>query len=276
MAPPDLAKVLAKIKHVPEDQQARALANLSREELQALHEQVAKVDIPWGNLDLEQVALMMEMPLSKLETFLHYDEQIKHMSSHETDVNRFMKQTADEIPPTAVPGITECRRQSNELRSDIFSSFEALKTMLAYHKDLTKKRWIKKSRAQKGEILLIAWPGMSARHRPDMDENVYLQDNTTAIANPEEVFAPAAWPYINLEDLLEPNALLMFMNARGRNSPHKFAHADLELAPVVKLRKAFLALRQDDCTMMILGESSTGNIWRRRRVGQRFCHPRVH
>jgi len=117
------------------------------------------------------------MPLSNLETFfLHYDEQIKHMSSHETGVDRFMKQTAHAIPPTAVPGITECRKQSNELRSDIFSSFEALKTMLAYHEDLIRRRWMKKSRAQKKEILLIAWPGMSARHRPDMDEKVYLQE----------------------------------------------------------------------------------------------------
>ena len=36
------------------------------------------------------------------------------------------------------------------------------------------------------------------------------------------------WPYINVEDLVKGNTLLLFLNSRGRWPPYTFAHTDFE------------------------------------------------
>ena len=38
------------------------------------------------------------------------------------------------------------------------------------------------------------------------------------------------FPYINIEDLIQANTLLCFLNSRGRNLPEAFANTDFEAA----------------------------------------------
>jgi hypothetical protein len=244
MAPPELPKAMARITRLPRHKIADAISKLSKEEIRMFHKHMASIKIPSEKLALEQAGTLP----------FHWDEHIQDMCNQETIVDSFMKRIAGTIPSTALLEIEECSRQAKQLASEIFESWEVLHTMLAHHEEIIRKRWAKKTRAQKRDILLIAWPGMSTSHRPDMDENVFLNVATQDITNPRRGSESTAWPYINLEDLVEPNALPVFMDARGRNLPDKFAHADLELAPVYKLRKEFLAIRRDNCTMMFLGQ----------------------
>ena len=62
--------------------------------------------------------------------------------------------------------------------------------------------------------------------------------------------------YINVEDLVRPNALLTFLNARGHHSPDNFAYSDLELSPLYKGMQEFLDYRKDNFTMAFLGRTS--------------------
>lgn len=85
-----------------------------------------------------------------------------------------------------------------------------------------RKRWGKKTGHQRQRVLLAAWPNMPARHRPDV-RAVLDQDNIDGHQD-NSIFK---WPYINLEDLLPKESLLLLLNSRGRHQPAVFAHFDL-------------------------------------------------
>ncbi|KAJ8131905.1 hypothetical protein O1611_g1719 [Lasiodiplodia mahajangana] len=101
-------------------------------------------------------------------------------------------------------------RETAEARSgNIYGSYRILQEILLRHELTIQRRWTGKTRQQRQQILLDHWPGMSATHRPDF-----------------QALRQAMWPYINQEDLLTPKALLLLLNARGRNPPPTFASAD--------------------------------------------------
>ncbi|PWY93426.1 hypothetical protein BO94DRAFT_563841 [Aspergillus sclerotioniger CBS 115572] len=83
-----------------------------------------------------------------------------------------------------------------------------------------RKRWLKRTREQRKNLLLSAWPNMAALHRPDIE--AFRREPP---GNPEYREA-YMWPHVNLEDLLNPKLLLIFLNARGRHPPHAFIQAD--------------------------------------------------
>ncbi|KAH7075133.1 hypothetical protein FB567DRAFT_453048 [Paraphoma chrysanthemicola] len=112
-----------------------------------------------------------------------------------------------------------------------------LANIVAQHEDTIRKRWIKKTQAQKKEILLKALPGMAPMHRPDIDD--VLHQCCPYNRHPNGI-AYHAYPYINQEDLLKPKSLLMLLNARGRHLPHKFAYLDCELGPLGQIRPMLL------------------------------------
>ncbi|KAI9933596.1 hypothetical protein MW887_008069 [Aspergillus wentii] len=98
------------------------------------------------------------------------------------------------------------------------------------------KRWLKRTREWRKKVLLTVY--MAAVHRPDIDAfsknqpgNPYYRDGFM-------------WLYINLEDLLNPKMLLIYLNSRGRHSPHTFISTDwasMRLGEVTgNLRPAFL------------------------------------
>jgi len=99
---------------------------------------------------------------------------------------------------------------------------------------------------------------MSSTHRPDFEALLLTKHHN--ILELSEISDALTWPYINQEDLLRPKALLIFLNARGRHHPHNFAHSDLELAPMFKLRKEFLDLRKEKTyTMNFIEREETGD-----------------
>jgi len=52
---------------------------------------------------------------------------------------------------------------------DIFRFWVQLNTLLKRHEELVRKRWVKKTFAQRKIILSEAWPGIPATHRPDFE-----------------------------------------------------------------------------------------------------------
>ncbi len=144
-----------------------------------------------------------------------------------------------------------CRSYAKLASERIFHYWDALKEGIEPFEALIRKLWKAKSKAQKKAILLAAWPDINLQHRPDIEHRL-KGDFADKAAN----MRAYAWPHINLEDLLRPNALLIFLNARGRHPPSHFSHSDLELAPFFKVPKAILDLRKDNFIMSFLGKQS--------------------
>jgi hypothetical protein len=125
----------------------------------------------------------------------------------------------------SLSAIGEVKKTSRALVDRLVSDWQELNIIIKTHDDLIRKRWRKKSRDQKRLLLLQAWGGdsiMAEFHRPDLTRHM---DKTTTHSS--QSLDAYKWPYMNLEDLLKPKTLLLFLNSRGRTRPHAFCSADL-------------------------------------------------
>ena len=120
------------------------------------------------------------------------------------------------------------RSKSKSLSSTIFGLWNSLKPIVERHEGTIRKRWSKKTREQRKNILLAAWPGMATLHRPDI--NAFKRKKNTSLQ--DDVRAAYLWPYINLDDFSKPKLFLIFLNARARNQPFEFARADIDACQV--------------------------------------------
>lgn len=138
------------------------------------------------------------------------------------------------IIPSTIPTITrrQLEAQAGPQVQRIYENWNTLKVIVERHEEKIQTRWIKKSKLKRREILLSAWPGMAADHRPD--HVAYQKRNANSgqsgvqypvISGPQhDIFM---MPYINQQDLCRIEPLLLMINSRGRNPPGIFAHADL-------------------------------------------------
>jgi len=141
-----------------------------------------------------------------------------------------------------IPDIDQMKKEALRLSEQIFISFDAINLILDRHQDTLQKRWLKKTIAKRSDLLAKAWPGIPAKHRPDFDtlrqalqsafHRLLLITNRRGCYCPRKgaLKAPAPdvylFPFINLEDLTKPETLLVFLHARARNQPWKFALVD--------------------------------------------------
>ena len=118
-----------------------------------------------------------------------------------------------------------------------------------------RKRWIKKSREQRKKVLLTAWPNMAATHRPDFHaltrETIDVRRRNASRFRNEYLF-----PFINLEDLLKANNLLLFLNSRGHNKPDVFAFFDTQTHPLGGTSLAIQPPYVSGYTMLLSGQTS--------------------
>jgi hypothetical protein len=257
MAPPDidLKKLATSLARIPKDKRVRALENLSPEEREAIFNRVA--NLSRGNISASLQANKLGLLPEDVQTqMVEFDEHLKYLYPEETAVDRAMKQRASQVPSQHIQSVQECTERAKALAANIFLKWKTLNMLVLVHEAIIRKHWLKKSRAHKQELLLKAWPNMSARHRPDLERHLSGQDSTLKKAQASANFDEYMLPYINLEDLLCPAVLLMFVNSRGRHHPNEFAYSDLELAPIFKLREEFLALRTCNFTMAFIGRET--------------------
>ncbi|KXT16820.1 hypothetical protein AC579_6795 [Pseudocercospora musae] len=122
----------------------------------------------------------------------------------------------------------ETRCAARHFAISIFKDWTQLNAIIKRFEATIQKRWMKKSVKQRREILLKAWPGMSATHRPDFENMRSIKKQ----ASRKRTCRTAAylWPQINLEDLQTRNLLLHFLKSRGRNLPDTFRTADVKTA----------------------------------------------
>ncbi|KIW99134.1 uncharacterized protein Z519_00797 [Cladophialophora bantiana CBS 173.52] len=155
------------------------------------------------------------------------------------------------IPKKASP--EEVRWESTSRSHAIFQSFDTLHDILQRHEATIQNRWTKRTKQQRLKILLNAWPGLPASHRPDFE--------AFRIESPQQRQAGTRyrgafmWPYLNQEDLSRPRTLLLLLNARGRNHPSCFAAADIEAMHLGRVTQGIVPIFLNTYTVILNGIS---------------------
>ncbi|KAK0633836.1 hypothetical protein B0T14DRAFT_561380 [Immersiella caudata] len=111
----------------------------------------------------------------------------------------------------------EARAEAKLRSARIHDHYDLLNTIVVRHEEAIHTKWPKESRKQKLKklkLLLDAWPGMSANHRPDFHAFRKNADSDSEDFEPLERLH-FMWPHINEEDLTRPNNLLLMINSRG-------------------------------------------------------------
>jgi hypothetical protein len=246
----DVSKQITSIAYMPTAQQMAALATLpKREQDIVLSQMLERLDtaVSYGDPIAEVIAM-------------RYRDELDYICSRETEPERLFEETAEFMTRQGLNKlpIAEYRTQCRSMATELLCTWEVLRMILQSYEALIQKRWLKETLTRKREILLEAWPNMPEGHRPDMAK--VFRDGCKPL---NEVLSDFAWPYINLEDLSGSKALLIFLNSRGRNHPANFAYSDLELAPLYKTRKEFIAVFDKKHTMGFIGSTdpSTYGAW---------------
>lgn len=95
---------------------------------------------------------------------------------------------------------------------------------------------------------------LSLQHHQDRREGTNKKDTWNKAKHRD----PFVWPYINQEDLSQPKALLLLLNARGRHDPCEFAAADADSFWLGTVSNAIVPLRVEDNTMILNGAHGPG------------------
>ncbi|EKJ76105.1 hypothetical protein FPSE_03737 [Fusarium pseudograminearum CS3096] len=156
-----------------------------------------------------------------------------------------------------LPAPKAAMKEAKKNSEKIFSSYNLLNQILQRHEPTIQKRWTKKTREQRREILRKAWPNMPTTHRPDwaaFEAEHQATRNTREGSMFKEWFM---WPHINQEDLSQPKLMLLLLNARGRNIPPIFAAADWEAMHVGQVTEALPTPWVDKYTMIMNGATTS-------------------
>ncbi|KAH6949253.1 hypothetical protein DER45DRAFT_650125 [Fusarium avenaceum] len=150
------------------------------------------------------------------------------------------------------------RRQAAAYSNNTFVRFFLLRNILEQHEATIQKRWIKKTRQQRLQIILEAWPSISTSHRPDL--HAFRKDLEMRLAQGIQDRAMSTkfrnhyiWPYINQEDLSQPKLMLLLINTRGRKPPPVFAVADYDAMHLGKVAGTITPIHLNYYTMILNG-----------------------
>ncbi|KAH7191202.1 hypothetical protein DER44DRAFT_794629 [Fusarium oxysporum] len=157
-------------------------------------------------------------------------------------------------PMPELPSPAKVRRQAGEYSAKVFASHHLLKQILERHEATIQKRWTKKTRQQRLQILLKAWPAMPASHRPDFE--AFRRESKEERERGSKYKDHYMWPYINQEDLSQPKLMLLLLNARGRHPPPAFAAADNDAMHLGKVTKALVPIFLNLHTMVLHGATT--------------------
>ncbi|KAB8299139.1 hypothetical protein EYC80_001247 [Monilinia laxa] len=156
--------------------------------------------------------------------------------------------------PSSTPDLDVVRQEGRERSTEVLSHWNRLKNLLERHEEVIRKRWMKKSKVQKSKIILQAWPGLSATHRPEF--KALIEEGSQARSEGTRFRDAYIWPYLNVEDLVRGKAFLLLINSRGRHPPHVFAHSDYKATYIGNVSGAVMPAFLDFHTMLLEGETA--------------------
>jgi hypothetical protein len=111
----------------------------------------------------------------------------------------------------------QVRRLCKDRSSAVLAHYARLRGIVDRHEATIQKRWTKKTKQQRLQILLAAWPNMAPEHRPDFA--AFRKESMTQRERGTKLRDHFIWPHINQEDLLKPKTLPLMLKSRARNHP---------------------------------------------------------
>lgn len=152
--------------------------------------------------------------------------------------------------PGSMPTREKAQKEATERATNVLGSWGRLLQILERHEETIRKRWGKKTKVQRGKLILEAWPNMSATHRPDY--GAFFKEGGKRSTKHRDAYL---WPYMNLEDLIKGNAFLLLLNSRGRNQPNIFVHSDGASTQIGHVSGAIMPAFLNLHTMMLEGNT---------------------
>ncbi|KAJ9611564.1 hypothetical protein H2200_004748 [Cladophialophora chaetospira] len=139
----------------------------------------------------------------------------------------FVNRDEEKIAKTTFPiSFNDAQKLSGDYVKRIYDSWDKLHAILLRKEETLRKRWTKKNPEQRERILRAAWSEIPESHRPDLRSLLSKPQMGTKLTASTKDAALFKWPYINIEDLRQQKPLLLYLNARGHNLPHRFSHLD--------------------------------------------------
>lgn len=184
--------------------------------------------------------------LEKLMKVTHHDPL---QSTDETDEDDHLRQfythgvfrglvQGDRLPEPI--SAAQVRARAGPMSRRVLTNAQYLQNIVERHEVALQRRWEKKSKVKRREMLRSAWASTDSPPPPlAAERRLHIRHIFHRCKEPgcrHEYLLPETqrhifmWPHLNLEDLCKTEPLLLLINARGRNSPAMFAFADLEPA----------------------------------------------
>ncbi|KAI2635829.1 hypothetical protein GGS26DRAFT_581477 [Hypomontagnella submonticulosa] len=137
---------------------------------------------------------------------------------------------------------------------NILDSHNLLHEIVIRHEDTIKKRWQKKTKPQRLQVLLGIWPDMAKKHHADLE--AVLKEGKKSAALKARYRRHMIWPQINQEDLSRPKMLPLLLSSRGRHHPSEFVCTDWFGTYIARGSKSFDFIRIEG-HFMIISETMT-------------------
>lgn len=164
------------------------------------------------------------------------------------------------LPMPKFLDLAETRQMARSRSHAIFMDREALLGILERYEETLRKRWGKKTSEQRRKVLLRAYPGMPSMHRPDFEALRREAPGQTKAGT--QFYDSFLLPSLNLEDLLKPRTLLLFLNARGRHDPDIFVNTDFNSIHLAHTSQALVPAYISGYTMLLIGQKSVSKYGR--------------
>ncbi|OTA86432.1 hypothetical protein M434DRAFT_15834 [Hypoxylon sp. CO27-5] len=159
---------------------------------------------------------------------LHIPNLVKGLKDFTVALQQILERLFGKNTCLLEPG--EVVNKAAELTSKIFQSQDELRAILGHYGEKICCRWRERGLVKREEILLKAWPNMTAARRPETISSLRsLQTGSNNVFDSQTREA-YTWPYINLKSLCTDDRLLLFLDSRSRNHPSVFAFSDLGAA----------------------------------------------
>ena len=172
-----------------------------------------------------------------------------------------MTQGNPNIPTPHFPSIGQVRKETKERVTQIFADYAALSHILERYENVLRARWLKKSNQQRRKLLIDVLPTIPTTHRPDFE--VVRKHPSEKSRLKTQCYDNFLLPSINLEDLVQPRNLLLFLYSRGHNKPEVFVNSDFNSVRVGKVAQIIVCSYISGYVMQLRGQqtaSTYGNL----------------
>lgn len=150
--------------------------------------------------------------------------------------------------------LAAARHEAQRMSRNILDSHNLLHEIVIRHEDTIKKRWQKKTKPQRLQVLLGIWPDMAKKHHADLE--AVLKEGKKSAALKARYRRHMIWPQINQEDLSRPKMLPLLLSSRGRHHPSEFVCTDWFGTYIARGSKSFDFIRIEG-HFMIISETMT-------------------